>query len=110
MMGLRQREIAKWTAIPCSIVWLMLMTVIWLFLLGWTKIISGHFMPIEIIMTLIIGTACVAGLIAAFRWQTSVSWIKGLFISVIFAVFQLSALRLSFLPFLMKDPIIFLGR
>lgn len=103
VMGLRQREITKWCALPCFIIWLMLMSVIWLFLLGLTTVISGHFTPIEILLTLIIGTASITGSIAAFRLRTRMSWAKGLSIAVIFAIFQMVALRLSFLPSILKD-------
>ena len=34
VMGLRGREIAKWASLPCFVIWLVLMTLIWLFLLG----------------------------------------------------------------------------
>src|SRR5215831_8069362 len=55
--GLRQREIAKYAALPCFVIWLALMILIWLFLLGWAKLVSGHFTPVEVILTLVIGTA-----------------------------------------------------
>jgi len=103
VMGLRQRDVAKWMAIPCFIIWLILMSIIWLFLLGWTTIISGHFTPIEISLTVIIGAACIGGSIAAVRWKTDLSWIKGLSITATFAIFQMVTLRLSFLPFILKD-------
>jgi hypothetical protein len=34
---------------------LILMTLIWLYLLGWSRVLSGHFSPAEIALTLIIG-------------------------------------------------------
>src|SRR5262245_6628907 len=55
--GFQSREIAKWAALPCLLVWLTLMTFIWLFLLGWARIISGHFVPTEIAMTIVVGVA-----------------------------------------------------
>ncbi len=39
-------------SLPCFVIWLVLMTLIWLFLLGWAKVISGHFTPIEVIFDL----------------------------------------------------------
>ena len=103
MLGLRQREIAKYASLPCFIIWLVLMTFIWLFLLGWAKVITGRFTPIEIILTLVIGGASIVGLIAAFRWRTSLSWAKVLCGAAIFTVLQLAALRISFLPSIAKD-------
>jgi hypothetical protein len=103
LLGLRQQEIAKWASLPCFIVWLVLMTLIWLFLLGWANVISGHFTPIEVILTLVVGIASLTGLVAGFRWRTSFSWSKALFVAEIFAVLQLVALRISFLPAIAMD-------
>src|SRR5438270_4841254 len=66
VLGLRRREIAKWTALPCFIIWLALMILIWLFLLGVANVISGHFTPIEVILTLVVGIASLVGLVAGF--------------------------------------------
>jgi hypothetical protein len=103
VMGLRQREIAKWASLPCFIIWLLLMTLIWLFLLGWARVISGHFTPIEVILTWVVGAATIAGLAIGFRWRTTLSWSKALFTSLIFTVLQVVALRISFLPSIAKD-------
>src|SRR5947208_671463 len=73
VLGLRQREIAKWASLPCFLIWLVLMTFIWLFLLGWANVISGHFTPIEVILTLVVGIASVTGLVTGFRWRTNLS-------------------------------------
>ena len=102
-LGLGQREIAKYAALPCFLVWLALMTFIWLFLLGWAKVITGHFTPIEIMMTLAVGGACVAGLVAGFGWRTSVSWRRALSTAAIFAALQVAVLRISFLPAIAHD-------
>src|SRR5262249_1096752 len=53
--GLENRELAKWAALPCLIFWLTVMIFIWLFLLGWAQIVTGHFLPTEIAMTLVVG-------------------------------------------------------
>lgn len=102
-MGLRGREIAKWASLPCFLVWLSLMILIWLFLLGWSNLISGHFTPVEIILTLVVGGAAIAGSLTGWRWRTTVSWPKALFTSLVFAVLQVIALRISFLPSIAKD-------
>ncbi len=103
LLGLRRREIAKWASLPCFIIWLALMILIWLFLLGVANVISGHFTPLEVILTLVVGIASLAGLVAGFRWRTSFSWGKALFIAAIFAVLHLVALRISFLPGIARD-------
>ncbi|HKE23714.1 MAG TPA: hypothetical protein VKB88_15220 [Bryobacteraceae bacterium] len=102
VLGFRQRDLAKWTALPCLLIWLVLMTFIWLFLLGWARIISGHFSPVEVTMTLVVGVACVIGISIAFRWRTAVSWGKGMRIAGLFALLQLAALRISFIPYIAR--------
>jgi len=103
LLGLRRREIAKWAALPCFVVWLALMIFIWLFLLGVAHVITGHFTTVEVAMTLVVGVASVAGVVAGFRWRTSVSWGKGLLVVGVFTVLQLVALRISFLPAIARD-------
>lgn len=98
ILGFNQRPAAKWAAIPCFIIWLTLMTFIWLFLLGWARVLTGHFSPVEIAMTLIVGAACIAGLAICFRWRTTLIWGKAQAISAGIAALQLAALRISFIP------------
>src|ERR1700680_2133906 len=68
--GFRQREIAKWMALPLMIFWLAVMTFIWLFLLGWAQIVKGHFFPTEIAMTVAIGVASATALAVSAGWKT----------------------------------------
>jgi hypothetical protein len=103
VMGLRRREIVKWASLPCSLIWLVLMLFIWLFLLGWSKLISGHFSPVEVAMTLIVGAASLVSLVVGLRWRTGVSWGKGLLTTLIFTLFQIVVLRISFLPSIARD-------
>src|SRR5438876_8068805 len=95
VLGFRQRDLAKWVALPCFIIWLTLMTFIWLFLLGWARIVTGHFSPIEITMTLVVGVACAIGIGIDVRWPTAVSWGKAVSVAGLFGLLQLVALRIS---------------
>ena len=95
-----QRELAKWSALPCLIFWLAIMVLIWLFLLGWAHIVSGHFSPIEIAMTLVIGVACVTGIVFSLRWRTAVSSFAALGSAVLFGTLQLLAFRISLIPYI----------
>ncbi len=102
-MGLRGHESAKWAALPCFALWLVLMSLIWMFLLGWSRIVSGTFTPIEVAMTLVVGAASVAGLVNGFRWRTKTGWGPALSTALLFAILQVAALRISFLPSIAKD-------
>src|SRR5438552_6904601 len=68
--GVQNRRFAKWAALPCFIFWLAIMIAIWLFLLGWARIVTGRFFPTEIVMTLVVGAASLTGIIACLRWRT----------------------------------------
>jgi hypothetical protein len=96
--GFQRREIAKWAALPCLIFWLVIMIFIWLFLLGWARMVTGHFSPTEIAMTLTIGAACLIGLAASVRWRTTVRPLTALGVAALFGALQVLAMRLSLIP------------
>src|SRR5437763_3126372 len=98
VLGFRQRDLAKWSALPCFIFWLVIMILIWLFLLGWARTVTGHFSPVEIAMTLVIGAASLVGIAVSLRWRTAVRPAVALGVAALFAVLQLSAYRLSLIP------------
>jgi hypothetical protein len=100
VLGFRRQELAKWSALPCLIFWLFIMVFIWLFLLGWARIVSGHFSPIEIAMTVIIGTACLVGIGVSLRWRTTVRPPAAIGVAILFAALQLLAFRVSLIPYI----------
>jgi hypothetical protein len=97
--GLRNKELAKWAALPCLIFWLVIMIFIWLFLLGWARIVSGRFFPSEIAMTLVVGAASLAGIVACLRWRTAVRPVVAAGVFLLFGALQFLALRLSLIPY-----------
>ena len=98
VLGFRQRDLAKWSALPCLMFWLAIMVFIWLFLLGWARLVSGHFSPIEIAMTLVIGIACLAGIGLILRWRTAVRPLVAAGVFLLFGLLQFLAFRISLLP------------
>jgi hypothetical protein len=97
--GLRNKRLAKWAALPCFIFWLAIMIAIWLFLLGWARIVNGHFFLSEVAMTLVIGCASIVGLVASVRWRTGVRPLQASAIFLLFAVLQILEMRLSLIPY-----------
>jgi hypothetical protein len=94
--GFNRKEFARWCALPCFLFWFACMVLIWLFLLGWAHVISGHFSPVEIAMTLVVGVASGAGMVLALR---QAQWsLRGIALIVLFAILQLAAFRVSLLP------------
>jgi hypothetical protein len=100
VLGFRKRELAKWSALPCMIFWLVIMIFIWLFLLGWARIVSGHFSAVEIAMTVVVGIACIFGIGVSVCWRTSVRPLMAAGVGVLFAGLQLLAIRLSLIPYI----------
>jgi hypothetical protein len=100
--GFQSKELAKWAALPCFAVWLTIMIFIWLFLLGWARIVTGSFSPTEVAMTLVVGIASIVGLITALRWRTVVHRAAAVSILLLFGALQWLALRLSLLPYIAR--------
>lgn len=101
-MGFRQQEIAKWSALPCLIFWLGIVFCIWLFLLRWARIATGHYSPVEIAMTLVIGASCLSGIGIRFRWKTSTTAMRAAGTVVLFLALQLLAFRISLIPYIAR--------
>jgi hypothetical protein len=98
VLGIRRSGWIKWAALPCFFFWLMLMIFIWLFLLGWARIVSGTFSPTEIAMTVIVGLAAVVGIVRALSLRASVGAWSSIATVLLVAVLQVAAFRLSLLP------------
>jgi hypothetical protein len=71
VLGFRGSEFAKWSALPCLIIWLASMILIWLFGVAWVYVALGRFWPIDIAMTVVVGAASAGGFFAALRWRTA---------------------------------------
>jgi hypothetical protein len=97
VLGVRRSAWSKWAALPCFIVWLFLMSLIWLFLLGWAHVISGTFSPIEIAMTLVVGVCAVTGIVLALRMNTGLRALGASAVFLGMLLLQIVALRISFL-------------
>ncbi|HSF25488.1 MAG TPA: hypothetical protein VLE20_14780 [Blastocatellia bacterium] len=69
---------SKFAVIPILAFWLFIMLLIWLYLLGIARVVTGHFTPAEVSLTVVIGLACVVGLgarrLAVPRTQTG-GWV-----------------------------------
>jgi len=98
VLGIRRSASTKWTALPCFVFWLLLMTAIWLYLLGWAQFLSGTFSLTEIAMTLVVGLAAMAGIVKAVGMSSGVRAWSALVTALLVAVFQVAVFRLSFLP------------
>jgi hypothetical protein len=100
--GFQGKPLAKWAALPCLIFWLAIVIFIWLFLAGWARIVTGHFSPTEVAMTLVIGVGSIVGLIAAIRWRTAVPPVTALAVFLLSGALQFLAFRLSLIPYIAR--------
>ncbi|HYK92150.1 MAG TPA: hypothetical protein VE398_25535 [Acidobacteriota bacterium] len=98
VLSIRRSGSSKWAALPCFVFWLLLMMAIWLFLLGWARIVSGAFSPIEIAMTMIVGLASLLGIVRALGMRSGVRAWPAVAAVFLVTALQLIALRLSILP------------
>jgi hypothetical protein len=104
-LSIRHSGLAKWAALPCFVFWLLLMTLIWLYLLGWARIITGTFSPTEVVMTLIVGVASLTGIAIAVCTRSGVRPWSAVATVILVAALQIAALRVSLLPQVASDPV-----
>jgi hypothetical protein len=93
----------KWFAIPPFVVWLAVMIVIWLFLLGIARLFSGHFSPIEIAMTIVVGAGAMTGVISVFRQRSGVGPLVAAAVLAVSAAVQIGLFTLSFRSTIAND-------
>src|ERR1700747_71674 len=87
--GFRRLRTTGWIALPSFVFWLCIMVLIWLYLLGIAKIVSGHFSTMEITMTLIVGAASLVGIMSFAKLKSSLSGTAIVGIVCVMAVLQL---------------------
>lgn len=103
VLGLLRSRWSKWATLPCSVFWLFLMVLIWLFVLGWARVVSGTFSPIEVAMTLVVGISSIVGVIASLRMRSGVPALGAIAMFVGTLLLQLIAFRVSLLPGFVHD-------
>ena len=89
-------------AVPLFAFWLLVMGGIWLFLLGIARVFPGTFSPTEIVLTLIIGAASMAGLAVAYGQRASTAIATQVGTVIVFAILQFGAMWLSVQPFVAR--------
>ena len=99
LLAIVRSPLARSASAPIFLFWFLIMSLIWLYLLGVARIITGNFSPAEIAFTILIGLSCVLGLVASYRSRSSaVNWIASLFVFAVFAALQVLFLWLSLRP------------
>src|SRR5438309_11272427 len=73
LAGARRSRAVGWIGLPMFLFWLVLMSLIWLYLLGIARVIIGRFLPMEVAMTILVGAAAIDGIaiFARVKWSRS---------------------------------------
>ncbi len=94
----RHRAWGSDAALPVFGVWLLLMSFIWLYLLGIQTFFDGTFSATEVVLTLVIGVLAVRGVISCISSGEKPGLARRALTLVTFTVFQVGAMWVSFLP------------
>jgi len=62
ILAFRHSQAAGWSTLPLFLFWAALMTCIWLYLLGISSFLSGHFSTLEIAMAVVVEIASSFGI------------------------------------------------
>jgi hypothetical protein len=87
---------AAYGAMPLFVLWLAIPVLIWLFLLGLSRIASGRFTPIEVVMTFVMAGLSVFGLVVAPRAGRNAGVLARVAAFAAFALLQVVAMMVSF--------------
>ena len=97
-LGIGRSRAVGWFTAPIFAFWMVLMMVIWLYLAGWSTLISGQFSPFESAMTMVVGAACAIGLSLDVRSFAGVRATTAAGLFAFAAAAQGVCFRLSMLP------------
>jgi hypothetical protein len=98
ILGFRRSRATGWVGLPLFLFWLALMSMIWLYLLGLSHLLSGNFSALEIAMTIVVGIASLVGIWGFARLRSSLSPLSRVAMFTALAIAQVACFRLSFLP------------
>jgi hypothetical protein len=101
-LGFRRSRVVGWVALPVFLFWLAIVVLIWLFLLGISRVVTGHFSAIEVAMTIVVGISTLAGIAAFARFKSGLSAAAAGGLFLLMAIFQWVCFRISILPALAR--------
>jgi hypothetical protein len=102
-LALRRSRFTKWVVLGPFLLWVLIPVLIWLFLFGVARILTGTYSPIEIAMTVVMALAGVVGIGAALASRSGASWWSSILAVVLGAAMAWGVLMLSFQPQVAHD-------
>ena len=103
VLGLGRSGLARWAALPPMLFWLLISVLIWLYLLGVSTIVKGHYSPAEIAMTIVLAASAVTAAGAAVRSRARTRWWAALLTAALAGTLQFAAFDLSVQPTFAHD-------
>jgi hypothetical protein len=100
VVAARRPAWAALAAIPIFAFWTLVMVLIWLYLLGLSRVAAGRYTVFEIVMTAMIASLCIAGMLSSMRLVSAPTWSHRAIVVMVFAVVgavQVAAMRAAFL-------------
>lgn len=94
---MRRPDWGAWAAIPIFFIWIFIVVLIWLFLLGLSRIANGHYTAIEILSTLFMAGFSVAGVVKSIALGKALRPIGRVVAVMLFGVLQVAAMWVSVL-------------
>ena len=94
----RRAHVGAYAALPIFLFWALIMFLIWLFLLGVSRIANGHYTVVEIICTVFMAAFSIIGFVKSVAVGRALRPLGRVLAFVTFAALQVAAMWLSFLP------------
>jgi hypothetical protein len=91
----RRADYLAYAALPLFTFWLFIVALIWLFLLGVSRIANGHYTATEIAMTVLIAGCSLAGGVKSVRVGKPLRPLVRVFTFALFAALQVASMVLS---------------
>lgn len=93
----RRPDWGAYAAIPIFLFWMFIVVLIWLFLLGLSRIANGHYTPIEVISTFLMMACSIVGVVKCVQLGRALPALGRTLAFFLFAGMQVAAMWVSFL-------------
>jgi len=94
----RRPAIGAFAALPIFIFWIFIVSLIWLFLMGLSRIANGHYTIAEILSTFVMAICCVSGVVRAIAMGRPTPVAARVLTFAGYAALQVVAMWISFTP------------
>lgn len=93
----RRPEWGAYAALPLFLFWTLIVVLIWLFLLGFSRIADGQYTVVEVVSTFLMVIFAGVGAVRSLQLGRALPTVPRVLMFLLFAAMQLGAMRLSFL-------------